>query len=124
LAGVEGDCADALLSELLRDSDDTAVAEAALDVLIGRGDQKGAALIFEAVATADDDLVDHLLYFLASREPRLRASGFIARARSGLAASDTEVQEGAREVMKHLGWRSESLREGSAEADISDWPWP
>lgn len=105
LADVRSDAGDAALRRLLQDPDDTAVAESALDALVRRGDEKAASLVFEAVATSDDDLGDHLLYFLAVREASLRSSGFVELTRAALEANNDDVQSGASEVMRHLGWR-------------------
>jgi hypothetical protein len=105
LAGMvdSGPAARAIL-DLLRDEDNTAVGQAALDALLSRGDERSADILFEGVATADDDMADHLLYFIArdhSREPgRSRLVGFARRRANGLPGP---IQDGAIEVLEALG---------------------
>lgn len=101
---VDSDQAALAMLDLLRDADNTAVGQAALDALLARGDQRAADIVFEGVATADDDMADHLLYFIArdhSRDPgRSRLVGF---ARGRAIGRPGPIQDGATAILDSLG---------------------
>lgn len=97
------DAARAML-DLLRDPDDTAVGQVALEALLGRGDQRAADIVFEGVATATDDVAEHLLYFIArqhSREPG--RSSLVGLARGRAIGRPGPVKDGAAAVLDSIG---------------------
>jgi hypothetical protein len=101
---LDSDEAAQAMLDLLRDPDDTAVGEAALGALLGRGDQRAADIVFVGVATATDDVAEHLLYFIAREQPREPAwSGLVGFARSRAIGPPGPVKEGATAVLDSIG---------------------
>lgn len=89
---------------LLRDDENTAVCEAALHALLVRGDEIAADIVFEAVATADEDIADHLLYFL-TRDHALSPEGarLVSLAKRRAREGSAPVRDGAVVVLSALG---------------------
>lgn len=101
---VDSDHAAGAMLDLLRDAHNTAVGQAALDALLARGDQRAADIVFEGVATADDDMADHLLYFVArdhSRDPE--RSCLVGFARGRAIGRPGPIQDGATAILDALG---------------------
>jgi hypothetical protein len=73
--------------------------------LLRRGDSYGANLIFHAIATADDDAAEHLLYFVGRDQANTDSSGLRKLAEAALVAEDAGVREGAAELFEYLGWK-------------------
>ncbi|MCP9489712.1 MAG: HEAT repeat domain-containing protein [Solirubrobacteraceae bacterium MAG38_C4-C5] len=104
LADFESSDAAAAMRDLLRDQEDTAVVQEAARALLHRQDSYGADLIFEAVATAEDEIADHILYFIGRQRRSLELSGFRDLAESSLVVGEDRVREGAAELLEYLGW--------------------
>ena len=95
--------AQAMLS-LLRDVEDTAVGEAAVRALLARGEPVAADLVFEAVATAVDDVADHLLFFVAREHARGRVTlPLRGLARDRATRGRGPIQGGAMDVLDTIG---------------------
>jgi thioredoxin-like negative regulator of GroEL len=110
LAGFQTGEAAAAMRALLHDQENTAPILEAARALLRRGDSYGANLIFHAIATADDDTAEHLLYFvgLDVQQRTSEMSRFRTLAEASLAADDAHVRQGAAEVMEDLGWKPRS----------------
>ncbi len=95
------------MRNLLRDQDDTAVVKEAAMALLRRHDSYGAELIFETIATADEETVDHLLYFIGLEVQKRREefTRFRSLAEASLAAEDDHIRQGAAELIEDLGWK-------------------
>lgn len=93
----------ATMRSLLRDEDTAVVQEAGL-ALLARQDSYGADLVFDAVATADEEIADHLIHFIQGEWSSLETAGFRELAESRLIAGEGQVPEGAFEVLEALGW--------------------
>src|SRR5262249_26751328 len=95
------------LRRLLNDPVDTAVAEAAMDALIARGDADSAATIFEAVSSDDVDLSEHPTPFLAWGPHPFRRPQVLRPTPARAAGPHGPVREGAREVLGFIGDRDD-----------------
>lgn len=94
--------------KLLTDPEDTAVGQATMRALLARQDSYGADLVFKGIAQADDDIAEHLLYFLALERTKLEGWNFFELARARAHHSRGLVKEGAAEVLEYLGLRTKA----------------
>jgi hypothetical protein len=69
LAAYDDDVAHEALLRLLTDEADTGPVQTAALALIERGDESGVRLIFRAMALGDDDVADHLVFFVGEATP-------------------------------------------------------
>lgn len=93
--------AEDVLLALLCDPDDTSVIQAAVDAVLERDVRWGADLIFRALAVADEDLQDHLLYYVAHLE-RVAMTIFLERARQRRDSADGALRSGSEEALAYF----------------------
>lgn len=105
LAGFQTGEAAAAMRTLLHDQENTAPIEEAVRALLNRKDAYGADLVLEAVATGDDEVVDHLLHFISHELTRPELYGFSNLVESRFMVGGPLVREGAAEVLDYFHWK-------------------
>jgi HEAT repeat protein len=93
--------AQSALLALLHDQADTAPMEAAARALVARRDTYGTDLLCRAIATGDDDTVDHLLFFIAVANTHVE---YVMNelAEAALKSEDRVIREGASELLSYF----------------------
>jgi hypothetical protein len=93
--------AEDVLLALLCDPGDTSVVQAAVDAVLERDVRWGADLIFRALAAADDELQDHLLYYVAHLEGAAMTI-FLECARQRRNSDDGALRSGSEEALAYF----------------------
>jgi hypothetical protein len=112
LARYDDDQSARALLDLLTDDANPAPIQVAAQALISRRDERGARLIFRAIALGDDDASEHLLYFTAG-SAELGEHAIWSHAQRSAESGDEIARRGALELLRYVGHPSITNPESS-----------